>query len=109
MFGKEVMTSLGKGKVTNTGTSGRGDNLVYKVMLESGREEFFYVHEMKELDSIVEEVRSDLHNRSQRGIEKYNTTLDRNDLDLVDWLQHAYEETLDKALYLKKSIKQLEQ
>lgn len=107
MFGKEVNTSLGRGKVVNTGMSGRNDDLVYKVLLESGKEELFYVHEMQELDSIVEEVRSDLHNRSQRGIKKYNTTLDRNDLELKDWVQHLYEELLDAALYVKRIKKEL--
>ena len=54
-------------------------------------------------DSIVEEVRNDLKNRSELGIKKYNTTLDRNDLHLRDWLNHQYEELLDAALYTKKS------
>lgn len=58
-------------------------------------------------DSVVEEVRSDLKKRSKIGIKKYNTTLDRTDLSLEDWLQHAYEETLDKALYLKRAIKEI--
>lgn len=58
-------------------------------------------------DSIVEKVREDLRKRSEAGIKKYGTTLDRTDLDLRDWLQHAYEETLDKALYLKRSIEKL--
>lgn len=58
-------------------------------------------------DKIVEQVREDLHQRSQRGIYKYGTTLDRQDLDLKQWLQHAYEETLDKALYLKRAIQEL--
>lgn len=58
-------------------------------------------------DTIVEEVRNDLHQRSQRGIEKYKVTLDRKDLSLKEWLQHAYEETLDKALYLKRAISEL--
>jgi len=56
-------------------------------------------------DSIVESVRSDLFLRSQRGIKKYGTTLDREDLSDTEWLQHAYEEALDLALYLKKLIK----
>ncbi len=55
-------------------------------------------------DSIVLSVMRDLLNRSKVGIKKYNTTLDRTDLELVDWLQHAYEECLDQANYLKKSI-----
>ena len=55
-------------------------------------------------DSIVEKVRSDLLTRSQRGISKYGTTLDRKDLTRKEWLQHAYEEALDLANYLKKLI-----
>lgn len=59
-------------------------------------------------DRIVAEVRLDLKNRSETGIRKYGTTLDRKDLALKDWLNHAYEETLDKALYLKRAIKEIE-
>jgi len=58
-------------------------------------------------DSIVQEVRKDLKDRSNVGIKKYGVTLDRKDLDLLDWLQHAYEECLDQALYLKRAIKEL--
>lgn len=55
-------------------------------------------------DPIVEAVREDLLLRSQVGIKKYNTTLDRKDLSMSQWLQHAYEECLDQANYLKKCI-----
>lgn len=54
--------------------------------------------------SVVEAVRTDLLRRSKAGIAKYGTTLDRTDLSLRDWLQHAYEETLDNANYLKRAI-----
>ena len=59
-------------------------------------------------DGIVEQVRSDLLSRSKRGIQKYGVTMDREDLTLKEWLQHAYEETLDKALYLKRAMKEIE-
>lgn len=62
------------------------------------------VRETKVVDPIVEAVRADLLRRSQFGIEKYGTTLDRKDLNLSDWLQHAYEEHLDAANYLKRAI-----
>lgn len=58
-------------------------------------------------DKIVESVREDLLSRSKRGIEKYGVTLDRDDLTLLEWLNEAYEETLDKALYLKRAIKKI--
>jgi hypothetical protein len=53
-------------------------------------------------DSIVEAVRQELLERSEVGIKKYNTTLDREDLSVSDWVKHAYEENLDSALYLKR-------
>ncbi|WP_197682161.1 hypothetical protein [Methylobacterium aquaticum] len=60
------------------------------------------------LDPVVEAVRADLLSRSQVGIAKYGVTLARTDLNLRDWLQHAYEETLDQANYLKRSILELD-
>lgn len=60
------------------------------------------------IDKVVEAVREDLLQRSQFGFKKYGTTLERKDLSLKDWLQHAYEECLDQANYLKRSIIELE-
>ena len=53
-------------------------------------------------DSIVEAIRTQLKDRSDVGIRKYNTTLDRTDLNLLDWLEHAKQEALDFALYLER-------
>lgn len=58
--------------------------------------------------SVVAAVRADLLSRSELGIAKYGQTLDRNDLSLRDWLQHAYEETLDQANYLKRAIMEID-
>lgn len=63
---------------------------------------------MTAVDSIVEAVRADLLRRSHVGIAKYGVTLDRTDLTLRDWLQHAYEETLDQANYLKRAIVEID-
>lgn len=61
-------------------------------------------------DKVVEGVVSDLRSRSTKGINKYGTTLhDDNDTTLKEWLQHAYEETLDKANYLKKAIMKMDE
>lgn len=54
------------------------------------------------IDTITESVINDLRSRSERGIKKYNTTLDQNNKD--DYMQHAYEEALDLAQYLKKEM-----
>lgn len=61
-------------------------------------------HEILSLpkDAVVEAVRDDLLRRSQVGINKYNTTLDRTDIDLKGWVKHALEEALDLSLYLKR-------
>jgi hypothetical protein len=53
-------------------------------------------------DSVVDSVIDQLISRSQTGKLKYNTDLDREDLSLEQWLQHAIEEQLDSALYLTK-------
>lgn len=53
-------------------------------------------------DKITEAVIADLRSRSKVGIKKYNTTLDQNNHQNI--LQHAYEEALDLAQYLKKEI-----
>jgi hypothetical protein len=60
------------------------------------------------IDLVVDAVRKDLLGRSELGIVKYGTTLDQNGTDLRGWLQHAYEETLDQANYLKCAIMKLD-
>jgi hypothetical protein len=53
-------------------------------------------------DTIVFKVASLLRARSDTGIRKYGTTLDRTDLSVKQWIDHAIEESLDHALYLMK-------
>jgi len=53
-------------------------------------------------DTIVEQVRQDLLDRSEVGIKKYNTTLDRDDLSIEDWVEHARQEAMDFSLYLTR-------
>ena len=53
-------------------------------------------------DSIVNSIISQFTNRSAMGYKKYGTTLDRTDLSLLDWIQHAQEEMMDGILYLGK-------
>jgi hypothetical protein len=60
-------------------------------------------------DSIVKSVIKKYKKRSQAGIEKYGTTMDRTDLSTLDWLRHAQEEAQDLTLYLEKLIVKEEQ
>jgi GR25 family glycosyltransferase involved in LPS biosynthesis len=53
-------------------------------------------------DSIVNNVIDSFIKRSNLGLQKYGTTLDRNDLSVLDWIQHAQEEHMDAILYLEK-------
>ena len=51
----------------------------------------------------------DIIARQKKGIEKYGTTVAQNPLSHKEWLQHAYEEALDMAIYLRRSIEELDQ
>ena len=53
-------------------------------------------------DSIVDSVIQKFLQRSALGKEKYGVTLDRTDLSVKDWIQHAQEELMDGILYLEK-------
>lgn len=53
-------------------------------------------------DSIVNSVIDSFVKRSNLGLQKYGTTLDRKDLSVLDWIQHAQEEHMDAILYLEK-------
>lgn len=53
-------------------------------------------------DSVVQSVINKFKQRSEVGIAKYNTTLDREDLTDKEWINHAQEEAMDLILYLEK-------
>ncbi len=53
-------------------------------------------------DSVVYRIAQLLKTRSETGIRKYGTTLDRTDLEVKQWIDHAIEEALDHALYLQR-------
>jgi hypothetical protein len=63
------------------------------------------IADIDERIALLEEMKKDLKQRSEVGIKKYGTTLARDDLKLSEWLQHAYEEDLDRPLYIKRAIK----
>jgi hypothetical protein len=58
------------------------------------------------LDSIVTSVIDQFTARAKMGKKKYGVDLDRTDLSLMDWLEHAKQEHMDAILYLEK-IKQI--
>lgn len=60
-----------------------------------------------ETDIVVQEVKAKFEERSQVGIKKYGTTLDRDDLSTEQWIEHAIEEAMDLTLYLSVIKKRL--
>lgn len=53
-------------------------------------------------------VCEDITRRQQLGIAKYGQTVADNPLPLKQWLQHAYEESLDFPVYLKRAIAEID-
>lgn len=53
---------------------------------------------------VYAQVMLDLRSREKMGIEKYGVSVDKAKLDTLQWMQHAYEESLDHAIYMKKLI-----
>jgi len=53
------------------------------------------------------QVCGDIASRQALGINKYGTTVADNPLSHEEWLQHAYEEALDLAVYLKRAMQEI--
>ena len=62
----------------------------------------YYDREKDRQDSYVQSVKEKFEQRSQTGVKKYNTTLERDDLNFLDWLNHLQEELMDATLYIEK-------
>ena len=60
----------------------------------------------QKLDTCVTAVIESFKQRAAVGKAKYGTDLDRTDLSVLEWIQHAQEEHMDAILYLEK-LKQL--
>jgi hypothetical protein len=58
------------------------------------------------LDSVVTSIINQFTKRAQFGKAKYGVDLDRDDLTLLEWIEHAKQEHMDAILYLEK-IKQI--
>lgn len=56
------------------------------------------------MSQVTEQVINDIKARELKGLETYGVTMDREDLTQDQWLQHAYEESLDFCIYLKKLL-----
>jgi len=57
---------------------------------------------LENTDSVVRSIIYKFLERADLGKKKYGTDLDRKDLEVKDWIQHAQEELMDGILYLEK-------
>lgn len=53
-------------------------------------------------------VCKDIAARQRVGIEKYGTTVEGNPLPPRAWIEHAYQEALDLAVYLRRWMDQFD-
>ena len=63
---------------------------------------------IKRTDSIVDSIIDQFVDRAAFGKQKYNTDLDREDLSILEWIEHAKQEHMDAILYLEKLKKTVE-
>lgn len=54
------------------------------------------------MSKIEDAVASKLLDRAEIGKKKYGVTMERDDLTLLEWLNHLQEEVMDAAVYIEK-------
>lgn len=65
------------------------------------------ISKLNNTDSIILETIDNFLMRGAIGYNKYGTTMDRNDITVIEWINHAIEEQMDNILYLTKLKKEL--
>ena len=53
-------------------------------------------------DNNVKNVCASLRERENRGMSKYGVNTERDDLSILEWLQHLQEELMDACVYVEK-------
>ncbi len=88
---------------------------VYQAIRGNGGKGWDNVDPEKELAALRGEpqgtearVCDDITERQALGINKYGKTVEQNSASFREWLQHAYEEALDMAIYLKRAIEEID-
>jgi len=54
------------------------------------------------IDRIVLNVIKKFERRADEGLKKYGVTLERTDLNTLDWINEAQQEAMDFCLYLER-------
>jgi hypothetical protein len=97
-FSKECMSCLIYSPYIDFITSKNGNHVKTHDVIEKEMSDKPEV----ELDSVVRAVMDRFVERAVMGKKKYGTDLDRKDLSVLEWIQHAQEEHMDAILYLEK-------
>ena len=56
------------------------------------------------MSAIEEMVCKKIMMRSEKGESKYGVTMEREDLNMLEWLTHLQEELMDAVVYVQKLI-----
>ena len=56
------------------------------------------------MSKIEDEVCEKIQQRAEVGLEKYGTTMEREDFSDLDWMNYLQEELMDGAVYLQRMI-----
>ena len=62
----------------------------------------FTQERFEKLDSVVKNVILSFTKRAEIGFEKYNKNMDRDDLSIIEWIDHSIEEKMDDIIYMQK-------
>jgi hypothetical protein len=63
---------------------------------------------IQKTDSVVDSIIDQFVSRASFGKTKYGVDLDREDLNVLEWIEHAKQEHMDAILYLEKLKKIVE-
>ena len=78
------------------------DDIIKNDIIKNDNKDVDIIELPIETDSIVRSVLKSFIERSSFGRIKYGTNLDRDDLSILQWIQHTQEELMDATLYLEK-------
>lgn len=56
------------------------------------------------MSAIEERVIEKIRERADRGLGKYGVTMERQDLDITEWVEHAQMEAMDLSIYLERIL-----
>ena len=56
------------------------------------------------MSAVADAVCGKIQGRASVGLNKYGTTMEREDFSKLDWLVYAQEEAMDLVVYLEKLI-----